>query len=144
HARSVIHRDIKPANLMILPGGKPKVMDFGIAKVPASQITLPGEFFGTPSYMSPEQANGDLVDGRSDLFSLGSILYLLLTGRRAFDADTIPTILARVAHRDPPAPSPFAPSLPRALDYLVRRALAKRRSDRYPDARTLAEDIADM
>ena len=74
HARSVIHRDIKPANIMILAGGEPKVMDFGIAKVPASQITIPGEFFGTPSYMSPEQANGDPVDARSDLFSLGSIL----------------------------------------------------------------------
>jgi len=144
HARSVIHRDIKPANIMILAGGEPKVMDFGIAKVPASQITIPGEFFGTPSYMSPEQANGDPVDARSDLFSLGSILYLLLTGRRAFDADTIPTILARVAHRDPPAPSRFVPSLPRDLDYLVQRALSKRRTDRYPDARTLAEDIADV
>jgi len=144
HARAVIHRDIKPANIMILAGGEPKVMDFGIAKVPASQITIPGEFFGTPSYMSPEQANGDMVDARSDLFSLGSILYLLLTGRRAFDADTIPTILARVAHRDPPAPSRFVPSLPAELDYLVQRALAKRRSDRYPDARTFAEDIADV
>jgi serine/threonine protein kinase len=144
HARSVIHRDIKPANIMILAGGEPKVMDFGIAKVPASQITIPGEFFGTPSYMSPEQANGDPIDARSDLFSLGSILYLLLTGRRAFDADTIPTILARVAHRDPPAPSRFVPSLPRDLDYLVQRALAKRRTDRYPDARTFAEDIADV
>ena len=144
HARSVIHRDIKPANVMVLPNGEPKVMDFGIAKVPASQITLPGEFFGTPSYMSPEQANGDLVDGRSDLFSLGSILYLLLTGRRAFDADTVPTILARVAHRDPPAPSRLVPALSADIDYLVQRALAKSRADRYPDARTLAEDIADV
>jgi serine/threonine-protein kinase len=144
HARGVIHRDIKPANIMILAGGEPKVMDFGIAKVPASQITIPGEFFGTPSYMSPEQANGDPIDARSDLFSLGSILYLLLTGRRAFDADTIPTILARVAHRDPPVPSRLVPSLPADLDYLVRRALAKRRTDRYPDARTFAEDIADI
>jgi serine/threonine-protein kinase len=144
HARSVIHRDIKPANVMILPGGEPKVMDFGIAKVPASQITLPGEFFGTPSYMSPEQANGDLVDARSDLFSLGSILYLLLTGRRAFDADTVPTILARVAHRDPPAPSRLVPTLSGDIDYLVQRALAKTRADRYPDARTFAEDIADV
>jgi serine/threonine-protein kinase len=144
HARSVIHRDIKPANIMILPGGEPKIMDFGIAKVPASQITIPGEFFGTPSYMSPEQANGDLVDARSDLFSLGSILYLLLTGRRAFDADNVPTILARVAHRDPPAPSRLVPALSRDVDYLVHRALAKRRSDRYPDARTFAEDLADV
>jgi serine/threonine-protein kinase len=144
HARSVIHRDIKPANVMVLPGGEPKVMDFGIAKVPASQITLPGEFLGTPSYMSPEQANGDLVDARSDLFSLGSILYLLLTGRRAFDADTVPTILARVAHRDPPPPSRLVPSLSSDIDYLVQRALAKSRADRYPDARTLAEDIADV
>jgi serine/threonine-protein kinase len=144
HGRGIIHRDIKPANVMILPGGEPKIMDFGIAKVPASQITLTGEFFGTPSYMSPEQARGDLVDARSDLFSLGSILYLLLTGRRAFDADTVPAILARVAHRDPPSPSRLLPSLTRDVDYLVHRALAKRRSDRYPDARTFAEDLADV
>ncbi len=144
HDRQIVHRDVKPANIMVLPSGEPKLMDFGIAKLPASQLTSAGEFFGTPSYMSPEQANGEPLDGRSDVFSLGAVLYFLLTGRRAFDAGSVPTILMRVAHFDPPPPSADCPDLPPAVDDIVARAMAKRPEDRYPAARALAEDLDDV
>jgi serine/threonine protein kinase len=144
HAQGIVHRDIKPANIMVLPSGDPKIMDFGIAKVPTSQLTGAGEFFGTPLYMSPEQARGEAVDGRSDLFSLGSVLYILLTGQRAFDAANVPAILAKVAQQDPPLPSALDERLPRLLDYLVGRALAKDPGDRYPDGQSFAEDIEDV
>jgi hypothetical protein len=143
HARGIVHRDIKPGNVMILPAGDPKIMDFGIAKLVSSQLTAAGEFFGTPSYMSPEQALGEAVDGRSDIFSLGSVTYLMLTGAKAFDAPSVPAVLNRVARHDPPPPSQFARELPSDADVIVMRALAKRPSERYPDGRTLAEDIED-
>jgi serine/threonine-protein kinase len=144
HERGVVHRDVKPANVMVLASGEPKIMDFGIAKVPASQLTAAGEFFGTPSYMSPEQAASGTVDGRSDLFSLGAVLYLLLTGHRAFDAQGVAAILARVAHQDPPLPSRVVPGLPADVDYLLARSLAKNPDDRYPDGNTFAEDLTDV
>jgi len=143
HARGVIHRDIKPGNVMVLPTGDPKIMDFGIAKLASSQLTAAGEFFGTPSYMSPEQALGEAVDGRSDIFSLGSVTYLMLTGIKAFDAPSVPAVLNKVARHEPPPPSQFAPGLPADADVIVMRALAKRPSERYADGRTMAEDIED-
>ena len=127
---------------MVLPSGQPKLMDFGIAKIPAAQLTSAGEFFGTPSYMSPEQATGEPLDARSDVFSLGAVLYLLLTGVRAFDAPSVPGILARVAKKDPTAPSKLTPGLPAVVDDIVARALAKDSAQRYASAHMLAEDIA--
>jgi tRNA A-37 threonylcarbamoyl transferase component Bud32 len=144
HRQGVVHRDIKPANVMVLPSGEPKVMDFGVAKVPTSQLTAAGEFFGTPSYMSPEQAAGHAVDGRSDLFSLGSVLYLLLTGKRAFEGPSVTAILTRIAHDTPEPPSRVVPSLPRGVDQIVERALQKDPELRYPDGRTMAADIEDV
>ena len=144
HERHIVHRDVKPANIMVLPNGQPKLMDFGIAKIPTSQLTNAGEFFGTPSYMSPEQATGEPLDARSDVFSLGSVLYLLLTGTRAFDAPSVPGILARVAKKDPPPPSKLTPGLPAVVDDIVARALAKDSGQRYATAQMLAEDIQDV
>jgi hypothetical protein len=129
---------------MVLANGEPKLMDFGIAKMPASQLTTAGEFFGTPSYMSPEQAAGEDLDARSDVFSLGSVLYAMLTGVRAFDGPNVPSILARVATKEPPPPSAVSPGVPAAVDEIVARALAKDRGQRYPTARMLAEDVEDV
>jgi hypothetical protein len=144
HARGIVHRDVKPANIMLLPDGTAKLMDFGIAKLPASQLTAAGDFFGTPSYMSPEQALNRPLDGRSDLFSLGCVLYAMLTGERAFRAESVPQILAMIAHKDPPPPSSARPELSPAVDAVVGRLLAKDLARRYPDGKTAAEDLDDV
>jgi len=144
HQRRIVHRDVKPANIMVLPDGEPKLMDFGIAKVPAAQLTTAGEFFGTPSYMSPEQAAGEALDGRSDVFSLGAVLYVMLTGTRAFDAPSVAAILARVAHKDPAPPSTVRPGVPPEVDDIVARALAKDPAQRYASALMLSEDVQDV
>jgi serine/threonine protein kinase len=141
HDRGIVHRDIKPANIMLLDTGVPKIMDFGIARLPASQLTATGEFFGTPAYMSPEQLSGAALDGRSDVFSLGAVLYRLLTGHDAFQGANVPETLARILHQEPAPPSRLAPGLPPGLDEVVARALAKKVEERYPDARSLAEDL---
>src|SRR5262245_24965974 len=116
HAQSIVHRDVKPANVMLMPSGQPKIMDFGIAKVPNMELTSAGQFFGTPLYMSPEQASGAPVDGRSDLFSLGAVAYQLLTGRQAFRAENVMQVLSRVVNETPPPPSQVMPGLPPGID----------------------------
>jgi serine/threonine-protein kinase len=140
HAEGVVHRDVKPSNVMVLPGGEPKIMDFGIAKVETAHLTATGQFFGTPLYMSPEQAAGTGLDGRSDLFSLGAVLYEMLTGRRAFAGEGVTQIVLNVATREPAAPSSLVAGVPRDVDALVARALAKRPADRYATGLALAED----
>ena len=143
HASGIVHRDVKPANIMLLPSGEPKVMDFGIAKVPASELTRAGEVFGTPSNMSPEQALGDALDGRSDLFSLGTVLYHLVTGRRAFTGENLPKILSAVVNQTPPPPSRSA-EVPAGVDQVVAMALAKSPNDRYQTGEAMAEDLEDV
>ena len=144
HAQGVVHRDVKPANIMILRSGEPKIMDFGIARIDAGHLTTPGELFGTPLYMAPEQALGRPTDARSDVFSLGTIAYTLLTRQAPFAAPSVPAILARVAHRSAPPPSEIEPDLPLEIDAVLGRAMAKAPEDRYPDAKMLAEDVEDV
>jgi serine/threonine-protein kinase len=144
HTQGVVHRDVKPANIMLLSSGEPKVMDFGIARLETSQLTATGQFLGTPLYMSPEQALAHPVDARSDIFSLGSVLYEMLTGRRAFDGETVTKILFQVIGREPDPVLTVMPGLPQAVGYLLTRCLAKDPAQRYPDARALAADIEDI
>jgi eukaryotic-like serine/threonine-protein kinase len=144
HSKKIVHRDIKPANIMLLDSGQAKVMDFGIARLEASTLTTTGEFFGTPAYMSPEQARGDPVDPRTDLFSLGCVLHQLLTGKKPFDGPTLPAIFMKVMQEAPAPPSRTQPGLPPGLDDVVARALAKDRDARYADGKSMAEDLEDV
>jgi serine/threonine protein kinase len=141
HREGVVHRDIKPANVLYEPGPMIKLVDFGIAKVEALDLTATGEFIGTPSYMSPEIFSGERVDGRSDLFSLGVILYQLLTGTRPFEADTVSRTIYRVLHDEPAPPSARHPGLSPLWDMVLERLLEKKPADRYASAEALIEDL---
>jgi serine/threonine-protein kinase len=130
HRLGVVHRDIKPANIFLLDDGTVKVTDFGIAHLETSSMTQAGAVLGTPAYMSPEQILGMPVDGRSDLFSAGVILYQILTGERPFSGSSTAT-MHKVLEEDPLPPSRFNVQVPGAVDGVVRKALAKRPVDRY-------------
>jgi hypothetical protein len=146
HEHGVVHRDLKPANIMLLDSGVVKIMDFGVAKVESTRvkITATGQSFGSPLYMSPEQALGGASDSRSDIFSLGSVLSTLLLGRPCFDAPNIPRILGRVIREEPPPVSSIVLDVPPDLDRVISRALAKRGDDRYQSAEHMAEDLDDV
>ena len=135
HKQGVVHRDIKPANLMITPGPKVKVMDFGIARLESSSLTQVGTVVGTPTHMSPEQLMGLTADGRADLWSSGVILYELLTGVSPFLADTPATVMHKVLQREPDKPSTLIPTLPPGFDGVIARALAKKADERFQTAR---------
>jgi serine/threonine-protein kinase len=140
HGRGVVHRDIKPDNIMLERGsGRAIVMDFGIAA--AVSDVAGGEVLGTAQYISPEQANGDPVDGRSDLYSLGAVAFLALTGRLPFEAADAASLLAMHITRPAPPVLAVAPGLPRKLAQAVDRCLAKQPGDRFPDGEALAETV---
>jgi serine/threonine protein kinase len=154
HAAGIVHRDIKPANVMITPQLEVKVLDFGLAKPAApfaptddpearatEQPTAPGMIVGTVSYMSPEQTRGTVLDGRSDIFSLGCVLYEAATGRSPFQGPSTVAIMHEIATVDPPPPSTINVKLSAAFDRVIQRALAKNREERYSSALELAQEL---
>ena len=141
HAQGVVHRDIKPANLILLANGRVKIADFGIAHLEASELTQTGAVLGTPSYMSPEQFMGQPVDGRSDLFSCGVMLYQLLTGEKPFTGESTTTIMYKVLREDPVPPSELNLSLAPQLDAVVKKALAKVPAQRFQSGCEFAEAL---
>ncbi len=144
HSQGVIHRDVKPPNIMILKQRLVKVMDFGIAKMASASKTQSSMIVGTPRYMSPEQATGKDVDGRSDVFSLGIVLFELLTGERPFDAENMPALVMRIA-KAPHAPLlKYRRDLPTRVQSIVDRALQKEIPNRYRHASDMAQDLRDV
>ncbi|XCM84253.1 Stk1 family PASTA domain-containing Ser/Thr kinase [Kitasatospora sp. HUAS MG31] len=144
HRRGLVHRDIKPANVMFTADGTVKVMDFGIARAlqsDATAMTRTGTVLGTPQYLSPEQALGRPADARSDLYSVGCMLFELLTGSLPFDGESTMSVLYQHVQQPPPAPSSLDPSLPPAVDAVVARALRKDPAERYPSAGSMAEEL---
>lgn len=140
HKQGIVHRDIKPANLLIEPGGRVKLTDFGVARIQDSgeATRTQGSMVGTLKYMAPEQVQGQKIDSRADLFSVGVVLYQLLTDKRPFDGDNDFSIIHQIIGHHPPPPSSANPKLPSALDAVVARALAKTREERFATARDFA------
>jgi len=141
HEQGVVHRDIKPANILITEDGHAKIADLGIAKLNLSQFTLPGHVLGTPAFMAPEQLSGEGADGRSDLFSLGVILYAMVTGHSPFHGNSATTVCFKVVNREPVPASALDLDLPRALDAVISRAIAKDPNARYQRGSDFAADL---
>jgi serine/threonine-protein kinase len=143
HEHGVIHRDIKPANIMRLSDGSVKIMDFGIARLIQrdTRLTAVGYMVGTPDYMAPEQFMGDTIDLQVDVWAYGVVLYEFLTGSNPFAANTPGVIMYKVTHEDPPPVCDKDPELPRSLDPVLRRLLAKKKADRYPNMDDLRVDL---
>jgi serine/threonine protein kinase/alpha-beta hydrolase superfamily lysophospholipase len=150
HARGLVHRDIKPENVMLRPDGYVKVVDFGLAKLARAEpmggtastcVTQPGQAAGTPSYMSPEQARAELVDARTDVFSVGAVLYEIITGRLAFSGESPAVIFAGILAGTPPAATAINPNVPPELERLIIKALEKDRDLRYQSVADMRADL---
>jgi eukaryotic-like serine/threonine-protein kinase len=141
HKHDTVHRDIKPANIMVLDSGIVKITDFGIALLSRGSRTVDGAVFGSPKYISPEQVVGHHVDRRCDIFSLGAVLYELLTGLPPFDADDLNAILYKVINETPLPPTSRNRGIPPVFDRIVAKALAKNPEDRYQSAQEMASGL---
>ncbi|MFP5286154.1 MAG: serine/threonine-protein kinase, partial [Thermoanaerobaculia bacterium] len=142
HAKGIVHRDVKPGNVIVTPGGKVKIVDFGIARLAGqSRLTRAGTALGTVVYMSPEQLRGEVVDARADVWSLGVVVYEMLTGRVPFGGATEHDAAREILTRTPEPPSALRPGIPPALDRIVARTLVKRPEDRYPGMDVLRADL---
>ncbi len=141
HKHGIIHRDIKPANIMMTGDSTVKIMDFGIAKGGGSGMTATGQVVGTPNYMSPEQVKGKPLDGRTDLFSLGVVLYEMITGERPFSGQNVTTIIYKIVNENPPAPRDLDSSVHPGLSAVVMKALAKDVNQRYSSGADLSRDL---
>jgi hypothetical protein len=141
HLHGVIHRDIKPANILITEGGRAKIADFGVARLNQSLTTHSGQIFGSPAYMAPEQLSGGEADARSDLFSLGVMLYSLITGFRPFQGNSAETVSFKVMNIEPVPVTSFQHDVPPELDAIIARAMAKRPADRFQSGAEMAQHI---
>ncbi len=146
HQNGVVHRDIKPANILMTSREvygieRPKITDFGVAKLVAGQTTLSGQMLGTPAFMPPEQFTGSDVDGRADIFSLGVILYWMATGEQPFPGETMTAVSYKIVHTEAVPPSKLNPSVSRQLESVILKCLAKSPADRYQTGRDLAQDL---
>jgi serine/threonine-protein kinase len=145
HQQDIVHRDVKPSNIMVLAGGIAKITDFGIARLPNSAVkTMTGLILGSPRYMSPEQVIGKTIDARSDIFSLGVVLYESLTGQAPFDGDNVNAIMYATVNTSPPPPSQHNRAVPAMLDLIVAKAMAKLLEDRYQTIKEFADDLREV
>lgn len=144
HQKGIVHRDVKPANILLDSSGNPFLADFGVARMETSTVTQTGTVMGTPSYMSPEQVMGKKIDKRSDIFSLGVILFELLSGKRPFAGDSITTVMYRIVHDVPLSLKDVQKDVPAGFDFIVSKALAKDPEQRYQSCLEMAYDFANV
>jgi len=140
NAKGIVHRDVKPANIILLPNGTVKITDFGLART-TEAITMTGQVMGTPHYMSPEQVRGRTIDGRSDLFSVGVMLYEMLTGERPFEGQSITTVMYKIVHENPTPPRALDSSIPPGLSAIIERAMAKSPEERFQTGAALVHAL---